>query len=130
MTTNADQARYHVLVDVEPSYRSDESEPESDQFVFSYTVTIRNTGTVAARLVARRWVITDGNGEEREVTGEGVVGEQPYLEPGRGFRYTSGTLLATPVGSMHGHYELLADDGVNFTAEIPAFTLAGPRTLH
>lgn len=130
MTTEMTEQRYHIEVDVEPAYLDDESEPEEDRFVFSYTVTIRNLGDISARLISRHWIITDANGEEREVRGEGVVGEQPHLEPGRGFRYTSGAMLETPVGSMHGTYELLADDGVTFTAEIPPFTLAGPRTLH
>ncbi len=122
--------RYNIEVDVEPAYMDDESEPDEERFVFSYTVTIRNMGDVSARLISRHWIITDANGDEREVHGEGVVGEQPHLEPGKGFRYTSGAMLETPIGSMHGTYELLADDGVTFTAEIPPFTLAGPRTLH
>ena len=122
--------RYSIQVDVEPAYLDHESEPDEDKFVFSYTVTIHNDGEVPARLMSRRWIITDANGEEHEVQGEGVVGEQPHLEPGKGFRYTSGAMLQTPVGSMHGTYELLADDGVTFTAEIPPFTLAKPNTLH
>jgi len=122
--------RYNIEVDVEPAYMDDESEPDEERFVFSYTVTIRNMGDVSARLISRHWIITDANGDEREFHGEGVVGEQPHLEPGKGFRYTSGAMLETPIGSMHGTYELLADDGVTFTAEILPFTLAGPRTLH
>lgn len=130
MTEMTQHQRYNIEVDVEPAYMDEESEPDEERFVFSYTVTIRNMGDVSARLISRHWIITDANGDEREVQGEGVVGEQPHLEPGKGFRYTSGAMLETPIGSMHGTYELLADDGVTFTAEIPPFTLAGPRTLH
>jgi len=121
---------YSVEVDVEPLYLDHESDPTDSRYVFSYTVTIRNVGKVPVRLISRHWVITDANGEEREVHGEGVVGEQPFLDPGKGFRYTSGAMLETPVGSMHGSYEMLTDDGVTFTAKIRPFTLAIPKTLH
>lgn len=122
--------QYNVEVDVAPAYLDHESDPDNGRYVFSYTVTIRNVGEVAVRLISRHWVITDANGEEREVRGEGVVGEQPHLTPGKGFRYTSGAMIETPVGSMHGSYEMLADDGVSFVAEIQPFTLAMPNTLH
>ncbi len=125
-----DPSRYSIHVDVEPAYLDQESSPREDRYVFSYTVTIHNQGQVPAKLVRRHWIITDANGERREVTGEGVVGEQPMLGPGERFRYTSGAMLTTPVGSMEGSYELIADDGTTFTAAIPAFTLAMPRTLH
>ncbi len=121
---------YNVEVDVEPSYLHEESDPADGRYVFSYTVTIRNVGDVAVRLISRHWVITDANGEEREVHGDGVVGEQPYLDPGKGFRYTSGAMLETPVGTMQGRYDLLTDEGVAFSAEIRPFTLAMPHTLH
>ncbi|MCC5810537.1 MAG: Co2+/Mg2+ efflux protein ApaG [Ectothiorhodospiraceae bacterium] len=122
--------RYRIQVEVEPCYLDHESAPTEDRYVFSYTVTIRNVGEVAAKLVSRRWVITDANGERREISGQGVVGEQPHLDPGNHFRYTSGAMLTTPVGSMEGSYEMLADDGTSFQAPIAPFTLAMPRTLH
>ncbi|MCP1672984.1 ApaG protein [Natronocella acetinitrilica] len=125
-----DSSRYSIRVEVEPAYLDQESAPQEDRYVFSYTVTIQNLGEMAAKLVRRHWIITDANGERREVSGEGVVGEQPLLGPGDQFRYTSGAMLNTPVGSMEGSYELIADDGTTFTAAIPAFTLAMPRTLH
>ncbi len=121
---------YNTRIAVETDYIEEQSDPEQDRYVFSYTITIRNEGTVAARLLTRHWIITDAEGKVQEVEGEGVVGEQPYLKPGDGFRYTSGTILETPVGSMQGTYHMIADDGVEFEAEIPAFTLAIPRTLH
>lgn len=125
-----DQERYRVEVDVDPAYVADQSDPAEDRYVFSYTVTIKNMGAVTAQVVSRHWVITDGSGHEREVRGEGVVGEQPRIKPGEGFRYTSGAILETPVGSMHGSYSLVAEDGTAFNADIPAFTLAVPHTLH
>lgn len=125
-----DKTKYNIEVKVEPAYLEDQSLPGEDRYVFAYTVTIRNRGAVAARLISRHWIIADANGAEREVKGEGVVGEQPHLDPGRDFRYTSGAVLETPVGSMRGKYHMLADDGVKFDADIPAFTLAIPRTLH
>lgn len=122
--------RYKMEIRAEPAYLEDQSAPGEDRFVFAYTITIENKGTVAARLISRHWIIVDANGYEREVRGDGVVGEQPYLEPGGNFRYTSGAMLETPVGSMRGSYRMLADDGVSFDAPIPVFTLAIPRTLH
>ncbi|MCC5858663.1 MAG: Co2+/Mg2+ efflux protein ApaG [Ectothiorhodospiraceae bacterium] len=123
-------ARYQVRVQVEPCYLAHESDPDQDRYVFSYTVTIRNTGQVPVRLLNRHWLITDAHGTTRTVDGEGVVGEQPHLEPGDQFRYTSGAMLTTPVGSMEGSYDMLADDGTAFQAEIAPFTLAMPRRLH
>jgi ApaG protein len=125
-----DEAKYKIDIRVEPAYLEDQSAPGEDRYVFAYTITIRNAGTVAARLISRHWIIVDANGHEREVRGEGVVGEQPYLEPGSNFRYTSGAMLETPVGSMRGSYRMLAEDGIGFEAPIPVFTLAMPRTLH
>lgn len=122
--------KYSVEVSVTPSFLAAQSQPDADRYVFAYTVTIRNTGSVAAKLLTRHWIITDGDGEEREVEGEGVVGEQPRLEPGEDYTYTSGAVIATPIGSMRGNYRMLADDGRNFDARIAAFTLAVPRTLH
>lgn len=121
----------HIFdIDVATRYLDEQSEPEQDRYVFAYTVRIRNSGKVPARLLGRHWVITDANGNVREVTGEGVVGEQPWLRPGEDFSYTSGAVLETHLGTMHGSYEMIADDGTRFDAPIPAFTLSVPRTLH
>jgi ApaG protein len=119
-----------INISVQTAYLPEQSEPDAERFVFSYTITIRNDGRGPARLLNRHWVITDANGEVQEVRGEGVVGEQPYLRPGESFRYTSGTVLATPVGSMEGEYEMAADNGDRFLAPIAAFSLSVPRTLH
>jgi ApaG protein len=121
---------YRILVEVEPAYLVHESDPAENRYVFGYTVTIHNRGEQSAKLLRRHWVITDANGERREVYGDGVVGEQPLLAPGGRFRYTSGALINTPVGSMEGSYELVSEDGTSFKAPIPAFTLAIPRALH
>ncbi len=121
----------HIFdIDVATRYLDEQSEPDQDRYVFAYTVRIRNAGKVPARLLGRRWVITDANGNVREVTGEGVVGEQPWLRPGEDFSYTSGAVLETHLGTMHGSYEMIADDGTRFDAPIPVFTLSVPRTLH
>lgn len=121
---------YDIQVSVETTYVENQSVPDQQRYVFAYTVTIRNTGQVPAKLLTRHWIITDSNGKTQEVRGDGVVGEQPHLRPGEAFRYTSGTLLETAVGSMRGSYQMIADDGVEFDAEVPAFTLAIPRVLH
>jgi ApaG protein len=106
------------------------SEPEEDRFVFAYTITLINRGTISAQLLSRHWIITDSDSQIEEVRGEGVVGEQPVLKPGEGFRYTSGAVIETPVGTMHGTYQMVAEDGKEFDAEIPRFVLSAPRTLH
>jgi ApaG protein len=111
-------------------YLDDQSEPEQDRYVFAYTIHIRNSGEVPARLLGRHWLITDANGKVQEVHGEGVVGEQPWLRPGEDFEYTSGAVLETDLGTMEGRYDMIADDGTQFDAPIPAFTLTVPRTLH
>lgn len=120
----------HIDVQVETNYMESQSQPEEQRFVFSYTVTIRNEGRVPARLMNRHWIITDANGKVQEVRGEGVVGEQPHLKPGETFRYTSGTVLDTPVGSMQGSYDMVDSQGNHFDAMIPAFSLARPGSLH
>ncbi|HLG53468.1 MAG TPA: Co2+/Mg2+ efflux protein ApaG [Steroidobacteraceae bacterium] len=125
-----DAAQRMITVDVDTRYLEDQSDPDEGRFVFAYTITIRNRGEVPARLLTRHWVITDANGKVQEVRGEGVVGEQPHLKPGQGFRYTSGAVLETPVGAMQGSYQMLTDDGVHFDAPIPPFTLAMPGTIH
>jgi ApaG protein len=106
------------------------SEPDEDRYVFAYTVTLVNRGSVSAKLVSRHWTITDAEDHIEEVEGEGVVGEQPTLKPGEGFRYTSGAVIETPVGTMHGSYQMVAEDGQAFEANIPRFVLSAPRTLH
>ena len=121
---------YHFDIDVDARFLDDQSAPEEGRYVFAYTIHIRNQGKVPARLLGRHWLITDGNGNVREVVGEGVVGEQPWLRPGDGFEYTSGAVLETDIGTMRGSYDVLADDGTRFAAPIPAFTLSIPRTLH
>jgi len=122
--------RHSISVEVQTSYLEEQSEPTEGRFVFSYTITLRNDGEVPARLLSRHWIITDSNGHTEEVRGDGVVGEQPHLRPGQGFRYSSGTVLETPVGAMHGSYHMLGDDGERFDAAIPAFRLAIPGVLH
>lgn len=126
----SDANRYEIRVEPRSAYVADQSEPELGRFVFAYTITITNTGTVAAKLVSRHWIITDGEHRVQEVRGPGVVGEQPLLAPGQSFEYTSGANLATPVGTMRGSYRMVAADGREFDAPIPPFTLSVPRTLH
>jgi len=118
----------HVAVATE--YLPDQSEPAAARYVFAYTITITNTGGVPAQLISRHWIITDADGKVQEVRGLGVVGHQPLLKPGEHFEYTSGSALATPVGTMKGAYQMVADDGTQFDAAIPEFLLATPRSLH
>jgi ApaG protein len=122
--------RHRIRVEVETAYLEEQSEPRDRRYVFSYTITIRNEGAIAARLLTRHWIITDADGRVQEVRGDGVVGEQPYLKPGQGFRYSSGAVIETPVGSMQGSYQMVDDDGARFDAAIPAFRLAMPGMLH
>lgn len=121
---------YNIQVIVETQYIEEQSAPDYDRYVFAYTITIKNEGSVPARLLSRHWIITDANNKVQEVRGEGVVGEHPHLQPGEKFRYTSGTMIETAVGSMRGSYQMIADDGVEFDAEITPFTLSIPRILH
>lgn len=124
------QNSHHIDIKVRTAYVDQQSQPDANRFVFAYTVTITNDGSVPAKLLSRHWVITDGNEKVQEVRGEGVVGEQPHLSPGMSFEYTSGAVLETPFGTMQGSYQMLADDGTSFDAEIPAFLLTVPRQLH
>jgi ApaG protein len=119
-----------IRVDVETSYVPDQSDPGGQRYVFSYTITILNEGSEPARLLRRHWLITDANGKVQEVRGDGVVGEQPHLQPGQGFRYSSGAILETPVGTMHGSYQMETDQGAHFDAPIAPFRLAMPGILH
>ncbi len=125
-----DEKKCDIHIDVATDYVDDQSEPESDRYVFAYTITIANNGNVPATLISRHWIITDGNGKVQEVNGDGVVGEQPHLMPGEAFTYSSGAVLETPVGAMQGLYRMEADDGFNFDAPIPPFTLAVPGLLN
>jgi len=121
---------HKLEVGVETTYIDDQSDPDADRYVFAYTITISNTGSTPAKLLNRHWLITDANGKIQEVRGEGVVGEQPHLKPGEVFRYTSGTVIETPVGTMEGEYEMLGDDGQAFLAPVDRFSLSVPRVLH
>ncbi len=121
---------YRIEVEAVAEFVEAQSDPEDDHYVFAYHITIRNTGSVAAQLISRHWIITDGAGNVQEVHGQGVVGEQPLLAPGESFRYTSGCVLETAVGTMHGSYQMAGADGYRFSADIPAFVLAVPRVLH
>ena len=121
---------YDIEIDVSTSYLKEQSSESANRFVFSYTITIKNIGNIAARLVSRHWIITNANGEVQEVSGIGVVGEQPFLLPGDEFKYSSGSILETPVGTMEGTYTLIADDKLEFETVIPPFTLSAPHTLH
>jgi ApaG protein len=126
----AESAKYDITVAVKTAYLADQSDPSRNQYVFAYTITIANAGTVAAQLISRHWIITDAEHQVQEVKGAGVVGQQPLLRPGESFEYTSGTSLATAVGTMRGTYQMVADDGHTFDADIPVFTLSVPRVLH
>jgi len=126
----AEGKKYAFSVNVETAYLSDQSSPDENQYAFSYTITMSNVGSVAAQLISRHWIITDANNHVQEVKGLGVVGAQPLLQPGQQFQYTSGTLLATPIGSMRGTYKIVAEDGTLFDAEIESFTLAVPKMLN
>ena len=121
---------YEFTVVVETAFVPEQSDEAQARYVFAYTITITNSGSIAAQLISRHWLISDANGEVQEVRGLGVVGVQPLLQPGEHFQYTSGSVLATPVGTMHGSYHMTAEDGTQFDAAIPAFTLSMPRVLH
>ena len=125
-----DAKKYSVAVTAHSTYLPDQSDEEEDRYVFAYTIRITNNGNVSAQLVSRHWIISDADNQVQEVRGAGVVGEQPLLKPQQSFEYTSGAAIATPVGTMRGSYQMVAEDGVKFDAEIPAFTLSAPRVLH
>ncbi|QLQ26328.1 MAG: Co2+/Mg2+ efflux protein ApaG [Dechloromonas sp.] len=121
---------FRIQVRVVSHYLPDQSSPEDERFVFAYTITITNVGQLPAQLISRHWIITDASSEVQEVRGLGVVGQQPLLEPGESFEYMSGCVLATPVGTMKGTYQMVGENGTRFDAEIPEFVLAIPRALH
>ena len=126
----ADEKQYAIEVAAATQYLAEQSDEAAGRYVFAYTITLRNTGSVAAQLVSRHWIITDAQGLVQEVRGLGVVGAQPLLEPGQSFEYSSGTAIATAVGTMKGAYQMVAADGTRFDAPIPEFTLSVPRVLH
>jgi ApaG protein len=125
-----DTKKYRIDVQPVAQFIPDQSDPDDNRYLFAYTITITNTGEVPAQLVSRHWIITDAHEEIQEVRGLGVVGKQPLLKPGESFQYTSGSSLTTPVGTMKGTFQMVAEDGTHFEAEIPEFTLAMPRVLH
>lgn len=122
--------KHEVTVKVRSEFIPEQSNLALDRYVFAYTVTIVNAGNIAAQLVSRHWLVTDANLHVQEVRGLGVVGEQPLLQPGESFEYTSGCVISTPNGTMHGSYQMVADDGATFDAPIEKFTLIMPRVLH
>lgn len=122
--------QHNIAVNVTTAHIKEQSDAAAERYVFTYTITIRNEGLMTAQLLTRHWIITNADGKTQEVRGDGVVGEQPNLKPGDSFQYTSGTMLETPVGSMHGSYQMRADDGTTFDAEIKPFTLSVPNALH
>ena len=126
----AEDKRYEVAVSAAVQYLPEQSDEKGGRYVFAYTISIRNTGNATAQLISRHWIITDSQGLVQEVRGLGVVGAQPVLRPGESHEYSSGTAIATPVGTMRGSYQMLADDGTRFEAPIPEFTLSVPRVLH
>jgi ApaG protein len=126
----AAEKKHDITVTARTTYVAEQSDPASNRYVFAYTITIKNTGTIAAQLISRHWIIKDSDGKVQEVRGLGVVGEQPLLKTNESFEYTSGTAIATPVGTMRGTYQMVAEDGIQFDAPIPEFTLSMPRVLH
>ena len=126
----AQQKQYDVAVSAQTQYLADQSDEAKGRYVFAYTITIRNAGSLPAQLISRHWIITDSQGLVQEVRGLGVVGAQPLLQPGESYEYTSGDSIATQVGTMRGSYQMVAEDGTRFEAPIPEFTLSVPRVLH
>jgi len=126
----AESRKYHITVTARTQFIPEQSDESAERFVFAYTITIANSGQMPAQLISRHWVITDAHEKVQEVRGLGVVGEQPLLKPGEQFEYTSGTAIATPVGAMKGSYQMVAEDGSQFEAEISEFILSVPRVLH
>ena len=122
--------KYRIEVQPVAQFIPDQSDPEENRYLFAYTITIRNVGEVPAQLISRHWIITDAHNEVQEVRGLGVIGKQPLLKPGESFQYSSGSALTTPVGTMKGTYQMVAEDGTHFDAEIPEFVLAAPHVLH
>ncbi len=128
--------KYQLSVEVVPQFLPDQSMPDEDVYLFAYTITITNTGDIAAQVIARTWNINDANGYTEKVRGLGVVGQQPLLQPGQAFEYTRGTRLRTVTGTMHGSFFCVAEDGEKFDVDVPMFVLdaisgtGGSRILH
>jgi len=129
-TSMAADKKYEITITTRTTYVPEQSDADQDRYVFAYTITLKNTGNIAAQLISRHWIITDADSKSQEVRGLGVVGEQPKLRPDESFEYTSGTAIATPVGTMRGTYQMVADDGLQFDAAVAEFTLSIPRVLH
>ncbi|MFZ3086865.1 MAG: Co2+/Mg2+ efflux protein ApaG [Methylotenera sp.] len=121
---------YECTVKVEVTFIPDQSDVEHNRYAFAYHVIITNTGNIAAQLISRHWIVTEADGEKQEIKGLGVVGAQPLLNPNEQYEYTSGTVINTPMGEMHGTYQMVAEDGTQFDAIIPVFSLSMPRVLH
>jgi len=119
-----------ICIKAQPRYIAEQSDPSNEHYLFAYHITIRNQGAETVQLISRHWIITDGEGRIEEVRGPGVVGYQPTLKPGEEFQYTSGCPLTTPVGTMHGSFQMVTTDGENFDARIDPFRLAIPRVLN
>lgn len=119
-----------ICVQVQSAWIPSQSVAEKDRYVFAYTITIRNLGRTTVQLLSRYWLITNGNGHKTEIQGEGVVGEQPHIQPGSEFQYTSGAVLETPMGTMQGHFTMIDSEGETFLAEIPVFRLAVASHIH
>ena len=126
----AERKKYDIKVTVKTTHIPGQSDEANNRYVFAYTITIVNSGSVAARLVSRHWIVTDADNRAQEIRGLGVVGEQPLLRPQQSYEYTSATAIPTPVGTMRGSYQMVAEDGTAFDAQIPEFTLTAPRVLH
>ena len=126
----AEDKRFVIAITTKTQYVAEQSDETAERFVFAYTITIHNAGSVAAQLISRHWIITDARGQLQEVRGLGVVGAQPVLRPGESFEYSSGTSIATQVGTMRGTYQMVGEDGTRFDATVPQFTLSVPRVLH
>jgi len=130
IATMAESKKYEITVSTQTQFIPEQSNEAGDRYVFAYTITIRNTGSMGAQLISRHWIISDSNNLVQEVRGLGVVGTQPLLKPDESFEYTSGTAITTPVGTMRGSYQMVAEDGTQFEAPVPEFTLSVPRVLH
>ncbi|OZY37629.1 Co2+/Mg2+ efflux protein ApaG [Pseudomonas lundensis] len=124
------EPRYQVDVSVVTRYLPEQSQPEHDRFAFAYTITVKNNGSIPAKLLSRHWIITDGDGHTEEVRGAGVVGQQPLIKPGQAHTYSSGSVITTQVGTMQGSYLMYAQDDHEFKAIIAPFRLAVPGALH
>ena len=121
---------FNIRIKVTTNYLKEQSAPDENRYVFSYTINIKNLGNNSAKLISRQWIITDSNGNIQEVNGDGVVGQQPNINPGEEFTYTSGTIINTPVGTMEGRYFMEDANNKRFEALIAPFTLAVPGLIN